>query len=232
MATPTTTPTRAKPGAAASIRAPAQRNGMIARRLMAGSWEGLRVRRTVYRLGRVGALTAVNNFPAVRFSQASAVTDLMPVGSHRAAGGLHAVLRQSRDGRALSRPHRNLTIDRGEVYSALNQAGPGNDINVGSSGSQKAPTWSPASLVAKPGCGRPKRGSGRSNPRTRRSSSPAETCPGPTTSEPTAPDQLGEGAAFRLMLPWPSLVSIPTWHLLLGYRRRALDKPFARVSSV
>ena len=65
-----------------------------------------------------------------------------------------------------------------------------------------------------------------------RSSSPAETCPGPTTSEPTAPDQLGEGAAFRLVLPWPSLVSIPTWHLLLGYRRRALDKPFARVSSV
>jgi hypothetical protein len=128
--------------------------------------------------------------------------------------------------------NRNLTIDRGEVYSALNQAGPGNDINVGSSGSQKAPTWSPASLVAKPGCGRPKRGSGRSNPRTRRSSSPAETCPGPTTSEPTAPDQLGEGAAFRLVLPWPSLVSIPTWHLLLGYRRRALDKPFARVSSV
>ena len=49
---------------------------MIARRLMAGSWEGLRVRRTVYRLGRIGALTAVNNFPAVRFSQASAVTDL------------------------------------------------------------------------------------------------------------------------------------------------------------
>jgi hypothetical protein len=72
----------------------------------------------------------------------------MPVASHRAAGGLHAVLRQSRDGRALSRPHRNLTIDRGEVYSAVNQAGPGNDINVGSSGSQKAPTWSPASLVA------------------------------------------------------------------------------------
>jgi len=98
VATPTTTPTRAKPGAAASIRAPAQRNGMIARRLMAGSWEGLRVRRTVYRLGRVGALTAVNNFPAVRFSQASAVTDLMPVGSNRAAGGLHAVLRQSRNG--------------------------------------------------------------------------------------------------------------------------------------
>ena len=232
MATPTTTPTRAKPGAAASIRAPAQRNGMIARRLMAGSWEGLRVCRTVYRLGPGRCVDSRQQLPAVRFSQASAVTDLMPVGSNRAAGGLHAVLRQSRDGRALSRPHRNLTIDRGEVYSALNQAGPGNDINVGSSGSQKAPTWSPASLVAKPGCGRPKRGSGRSNPRTRRSSSPAETCPGPTTSEPTAPDQLGEGAAFRLVLPWPSLVSIPTWHLLLGYRRRALDKPFARVSSV
>ena len=99
-AMPTTTPTRARPGTAVRVRAAAQRNGMIARRLMAGSWEGLRVRRTVYRLGRVGALTAVNNFPAVRFSQASAVTDLMPVGSHRAAGGLHAVLRQSRTGPA------------------------------------------------------------------------------------------------------------------------------------
>jgi hypothetical protein len=96
----TTTPTRARPGTAARVRAAAQRNGMIARRLMAGSWEGLRVCRTVYRLGRVGALTVVNNFPAVRFSQASAVTDLMPVGSHRAAGGLHAVLRQSRNGPA------------------------------------------------------------------------------------------------------------------------------------
>jgi hypothetical protein len=86
--------------------------------------------------------------PAVRFSQASADTDPMPVASHRASGGLHAVLRQSRNGPALSRHHGILTIDRGEVYSALNQAGPGNDINVGSSGSQKAPTWSPASLVA------------------------------------------------------------------------------------
>jgi hypothetical protein len=28
------------------------------------------------------------------------------------------------------------------------QAGPGNDINAGSPGSQKAPTWSPASLVS------------------------------------------------------------------------------------
>ena len=40
-----------------------------------------------------------------------------------------------------------LTTDPREVYRALSQAGPGNDINVGSSGSQKAPTWSPASLV-------------------------------------------------------------------------------------
>jgi hypothetical protein len=52
-----------------------------------------------------------------------------------------------RDGRALSRPHRNLTMDRGEIYRARGQAVPGNDINVGSSGSQKAPTWSPASLA-------------------------------------------------------------------------------------
>ena len=29
----------------------------------------------------------------------------------------------------------------------LRQAGPGNDINAGSLGAQKAPTWSPASLV-------------------------------------------------------------------------------------
>jgi hypothetical protein len=63
---PTTTPTRARPGTGARVRAATQRNGMIARRLMAGCWEGLRARETVYRLGRVGALTAVNNFPAVR----------------------------------------------------------------------------------------------------------------------------------------------------------------------
>jgi hypothetical protein len=35
----------------------------------------------------------------------------------------------------------------GEVYHASGQAGPGNDINAGSLGAQKAPTWSPASLV-------------------------------------------------------------------------------------
>jgi len=49
---------------------------------------------------------------------------------------------------AFSRQYRILTIDRGEVYRASSQAGPGNDINAGSTGSQKAPTWSPASLVA------------------------------------------------------------------------------------
>jgi hypothetical protein len=46
-----------------------------------------------------------------------------------------------------SRQSRILTICRGEVYDASSQAGPGNDINAGSMGSQKAPTWSPASLV-------------------------------------------------------------------------------------
>jgi len=57
-------------------------------------------------------------------------------------------LRQSRGGPALSRQNRILTIDTGTVYRAPGQAGPGNDINAGSPGSQKAPTWSPASLVA------------------------------------------------------------------------------------
>jgi hypothetical protein len=33
------------------------------------------------------------------------------------------------------------------AYCAPSQAGPGNDINAGSPGSQKAPTQSPASLV-------------------------------------------------------------------------------------
>jgi hypothetical protein len=35
---------------------------------------------------------------------------------------------------------RILTICRVEVYRASSQAGPGNDINAGSAGSQKAPT--------------------------------------------------------------------------------------------
>ena len=34
-----------------------------------------------------------------------------------------------------------MTICGGEVYFASSQAGPGNDINVGSPGAQKAPTW-------------------------------------------------------------------------------------------
>jgi hypothetical protein len=55
----------------------------------------------------------------------------MPVASHRASGKLHAVLGQSCYAPALSRQHRILTIDRGEVYRASSQAGPGNDINVG-----------------------------------------------------------------------------------------------------
>jgi hypothetical protein len=45
------------------------------------------------------------------------------------------------------RQNRILTIDTGTVYRSSSQAGPGNDINAGSPGSQKAPTWSPASLV-------------------------------------------------------------------------------------
>jgi hypothetical protein len=36
-------------------------------------------------------------------------------------------------------PARVLTIRRGEDYPAAGQAGPGNDINAGSPGSQKAP---------------------------------------------------------------------------------------------
>ena len=40
-----------------------------------------------------------------------------------------------------------LTIDEGRFTVRLSQAGPGNDINAGSPGSQKAPTWGPASLV-------------------------------------------------------------------------------------
>ena len=36
----------------------------------------------------------------------------------------------------------------GQVYRALNQAGPGNDINARSPGLQKAPTRGPASLVS------------------------------------------------------------------------------------
>jgi hypothetical protein len=51
-------------------------------------------------LARVGALTAVNNFPLFVFAPGSADTDPMPVASHRASGRLHAVLRQSRNGPA------------------------------------------------------------------------------------------------------------------------------------
>lgn len=39
-----------------------------------------------------------------------------------------------------SRESQTLTICRGEVYRGSSQAGPGNDINAGSAGSQKAPT--------------------------------------------------------------------------------------------
>jgi hypothetical protein len=38
---------------------------------------------------------------------------------------------------------------QGQVYRAPSQAGPGNDINAGSPGFQKAPTRGPASLVAR-----------------------------------------------------------------------------------
>src|SRR5260370_1383996 len=44
---------------------------------------------------------------------------------------------------------RILTIDKGRFYRAPSQAGPGNDINAGSPGFQKAPTRGPSSLVAK-----------------------------------------------------------------------------------
>jgi hypothetical protein len=37
---------------------------------------------------------------------------------------------------------------QGQVYRAPSQAGPGNGIDAGSPGFQKAPTWGPASLVA------------------------------------------------------------------------------------
>jgi hypothetical protein len=36
--------------------------------------------------------------------------------------------------------NRILTIEQGQVYRVLGQAGPGNDINAGSPGFQKAPT--------------------------------------------------------------------------------------------
>ena len=38
---------------------------------------------------------------------------------------------------------------QGQVYRAPSQAGPGNDINAGSPGFQKAPTRGPTSLVAR-----------------------------------------------------------------------------------
>jgi len=44
--------------------------------------------------------------------------------------------------------NRILTIEKGQVYRAPSQAGPGNDINAGSAGLQKAPRWGLASLVA------------------------------------------------------------------------------------
>jgi hypothetical protein len=86
--------------------------------------------------------------PAARFSQASADTDPMPVASHRASGRLHAVLRQSRNAPALSRQHGILTIDRGEVYRLSSQAGPGNDINAGSTGFSEGANVEPR----QPGC--------------------------------------------------------------------------------
>src|SRR5215472_6773521 len=49
---------------------------------------------------------------------------------------------------AFTWPARVLTNGQGEDYPARSQAGPGNDINAGSPGSQKAPAQSPASLVS------------------------------------------------------------------------------------
>jgi hypothetical protein len=43
----------------------------------------------------------------------------------------------------------NFDERQGQIYPALSRAGPGNDINAGSPGFQKAPTRGPASLVAR-----------------------------------------------------------------------------------
>src|SRR5690349_9740287 len=62
-----------------------------------------------------------------------------------AAFNLRARVGQGNERSPLS--SRILTICGGKVYRASSQAGPGNDINAGSGGSQKAPRWNPASLV-------------------------------------------------------------------------------------
>jgi hypothetical protein len=59
------------------------------------------------------------------------------------AGRARSHLAQRRDRVVMeldSLQNRILTIDTGTVYRAPGQAGPGNDINAGSPGSQKAPT--------------------------------------------------------------------------------------------
>jgi hypothetical protein len=61
----------------------------------------------------------------------------------------------------LGSQNRILTIDKGQVYYAPCQAGPGNDINAGSLGFLKAPTRGPASLVVILALTRPVPGDGR-----------------------------------------------------------------------
>jgi hypothetical protein len=87
-------------GSAARVRAAAQRTGRVARRLIEGFLgKASLVPNSLLRgIGR--CVDGRQQLPAVRFSQASADTDLMPVASHRAASGLHAVLRQFRSGPA------------------------------------------------------------------------------------------------------------------------------------
>src|SRR6516225_3222577 len=48
----------------------------------------------------------------------------------------------------------NFDVGSKRIYLPVSQAGPGNDINAGSPGSQKAPTQSPASLVQPVACAR------------------------------------------------------------------------------
>jgi hypothetical protein len=140
----------------ARVRAAAQGRGRVARRLIEGFLgRALRVPDSLL-IGPDRCVDGRQQLPAARFCARERGHRSRTLGAPRSSGGYHAILRQSRDGRALSRPRRNLTIDRGEIYRARGQAGPGNDINVGSSGSQKAPTWSPASLACHPGKRQPR----------------------------------------------------------------------------
>ena len=97
--------------------------------------------------------------PAEEFHLAREVGSIgiIPVAPHPASGGLHSVLRQSRDGPALSRQNRILTIDTGTVYRASSQAGPGNDINAGSKGVPEGANVEPCQPGCHPGKREPSR---------------------------------------------------------------------------